>query len=400
MRAVDPRLAKAERLLTKVLQLFEEIRSGPPAPPRRRKRHRRPKYRRAAILEALREGATTDVPTADRDPRLPCKLTLRRYCRRDAALDAEVRSILRTRPRPARTSARKVRPIAEHPPFYHATVLGLIHGGAALGASPPVPGMPTKAALDQARREDRTFNAAVVQAIAEARKHRCNKARQLRRPGLAGRVDWEAVACEIEGGASIHKKSKNRGSLPTESLIHARAKADPAFAARIKRVSDQRCRPRRPFDFDEVLERVRNGAQVDARSPEPGMPSRQAMRRMRRKDPTFNRAVIAALAEARRRKANRGKLRMLGREAPWTLVQAAVPRTLPQDVRDDVVGELTVRLLSGIVGPVAEELAIAWKACRAKLTGHRWMESSLNSPIAGTDGLTRLDLLADDAVRF
>lgn len=77
MKRPDPRILRAEKLLTEIGRLLTEIREGVPAPrsaPRRRRRYKLP-----SILAALREGASLDARGEARDPRLPSRGVLAKY---------------------------------------------------------------------------------------------------------------------------------------------------------------------------------------------------------------------------------------------------------------------------------------------------------------------------------
>jgi hypothetical protein len=180
----------------------------------------------------------------------------------------------------------------------------------------------------------------------------------------------------------------------------ARRKADPVFGARVARVLTVRfgSGKRRPIDREKVLARIREGAIIKAWPPEREMPRKDILDRFRREDRGFNAAVREAIVEARRRRSNRRKLSKLGRNAAWITAQKAVPASLQSDIRDDVVGELSLLLCSGEVA-VDGDLTAAWRRCRTRLTGHRWKETSLDAPLNGTDGLRRVDLLDSEVVR-
>jgi len=181
----------------------------------------------------------------------------------------------------------------------------------------------------------------------------------------------------------------------------ARRKADPVFARRIAAVLAKRFGQgsRIRIDQDAVLELIRRGAIIKASPPERGMPRKDLIDRERREYPQFNQEIRKAIAEARRRRSNRRHLAKLSKNAAWTVANSAVPRTVDRDIRDDVVGELSLAICSGEVG-VRDDLQVAWKKFRTELTRSRWKESSLDAVIAGTENLRRVDLLSADAERF
>jgi len=333
MKKPDPRVRRAEKLLAEVMRLLGEIRDGVP-PPRQKRRRKQPRrYKLPAILAALREGAVLDASGSERDPRLPSKTVLAKYRKRNPAFDREAREILHQRWINAKRGC--VRPIR--------------------GAT--------------------------------------SWAKKL--PGR--RYDWEAIAAKIEAGATIGPASPNRQGIPCHTLIMQRRRADPVFAARVARVLESRFGSGRRIRIDReaTLELIRRGAVIKAWPPEPGMPRKDLINRERREDPAFNVAVLTAIREARRRRGNRLRLARLPRDAAWRAAIAAVPRSISPDLRDDLVAELSLMICSGETA-VDGDLAAAWKACRTRLNRLRWRESSLDTPIAGTSDLRRIDLLAED----
>jgi hypothetical protein len=337
MKRPDPRLLRAEKLLTEAVRLVAEIKAGVPAPRRRRKRRRQ--FRAPAILQALREGASLDAAKGARDPRLPSKRTIAKYRKTDPAFNREASAILRER---SREGGRRKR-------------------------SAPNPGATTWAA---------------------------------HLPGPFH--DWNAIAAKIEAGASVGPYTKNRQGLPCHTLIMKRRKADPVFAKRVAAAlagrfgEGRRGTTRHPFDREAVLERIRRGAVIKACPPEPGMPWKHRIDLQRKADPSFNEAVQAACLEARRRRVNRNALAKAGKDAAWRAANEAVPKTIDPDLRGDVVGDLALQLMEGIVA-LKDDLQRAWRACRTRLNRDRWKEVSLDAPISGTDGLRRIDLLVAEA---
>jgi len=290
--------------------------------------------------------------------------------------------------------------------FDSEKVLELIRRGAVIKASPPEPGMPLKYVIDRRRQKHPDFNVAVKHAIAEARQRRALRERKerLRASGSSESpdIDWGAVIAEIQAGASINHRGKDRRSLPSARAIAYHREKDPAFASRVADAIKGRLGARgnwREEHHDNILELVRSGAKLTSLPPAPGMPTIDVLRRMRRDSPIFAAALTEALAEARRRRSNLLALKKLGRNGAWELAQHAVPGGIDPQLRGDIVGELSLMLLSGLVGP-HEDLAPAWKKCRTRLSAGRWKEVSLDAPISGTDGLRRIDLLAEDAERF
>jgi hypothetical protein len=401
MKKPDPRLAKIERLLGKALQLLSDIKTGVAAPRRRRRRRwvARPRYSHAGILAALQEGAAFNAEP--RDPRLPSPYVLRKLRQRDAAFDLDVRGLMRAR---VLASVRRPWPLEKRRAkqritFNHADVLARIREGARISASPPEPGMPPQWAIQRDRRTDPAFDVGLRQAVRFAQRKRPPPRVQVR--SEYPQYSREAAAAAIEAGASTGPKSKNRGALPPHHVIERWIAIDPAFAARVCPLLAARHAGLGPEDFDPeaVLEKVRSGVAIDERPPAAGMPSYKVFGRMRRRSLAFDKAAAAALAEGKRRRLNQHHLAKLGRDAIWRLAQAAVPRSMDADVRNDIVSELAVKLLSGEVG-ADDDLAAAWKRCRTKITGHRWKETSLDAPLNGLEGATRLDMLPADHPRF
>ena len=76
-----------------------------------------------------------------------------------------------------------------------------------------------------------------------------------------------------------------------------------------------------------------------------------------------------------------------------------MPRSLEPDLRDDVIGELSLMICSGEVA-IDDDLQAAWKRCRSQLTRNQWKEWSLDAVIPGTDNLRGIDLLEDTVERF
>lgn len=459
----DPRIKKLERLLSQAMALLGDIRATPPKPARRRRR-RQKAYRRAPILAALREGARPTARASERDPRLPSYPTFQRLRRRDRAFDEQVRKVLQERPvtpkarrssvcppRSAlherhdleaiaktieagvRVGARnkercglpgvaviraardqypwfdaRVGPIIDRrrkarTPIDQAATLAGIRRGAIVSAYPPEAGMPPKRMIYRERREDPAFDAAVRAAMLEARRARVKDRIRIRIRALPGAgVDWDAVAREIEAGAFVSRRSNRRGSLPPAGLIELRLRTDPVFAARVRPILALRHPVRSvwgPAQYEDILERARTGTRLWRDPPEPGMPSGKVLERMRRQSRDFAEALSGAVAEARRRKANMSKLCKMGRDAAWKLAQAAVPKSLEPDARDDIVGELSLQLVAGIVAPDGD-LSTAWKRCRTRLTSQRWKEVSLDAPLDGYQGASRIDFLTDDTPHF
>ena len=337
MKAPDPRLQRAEKLLAEVARLLGEIKDGVPPPRRRRKPRRR--YKLPQILAALREGARLDVQGGARDPRLPSRGVLAKYRKSSRTFDREARAILKAR------------------------------------------------SLEACRRKGRLEPTPGARVAAP------------RMPGR--NYDWDAIAAEIEAGAAVGPYSPNRQNLPSHTLIMARRKADPVFGARVAMVLAGRFGRgrRRHFERETVLELIRRGAVIKAWPPEPGMPAKYILDRERREDPRFNQGVREAIAEARRRRTNRHRLSKLPKSAAWFAAEGAVPRSIEGDLRSDVVGELSLLLCTGEVA-IDGDLQTAWRACRTRLTRARWKESSLDAVIAGTSDLRRVDLLTTDAERF
>lgn len=337
MKRPDPRLQRVERLLTEAMRLLTEVKTGIPAPRRRKKTRRR--YRLPQILIALREGAPLDARGKDRDPRLPSRTTLAKYRNSNREFDREAGEVLRQR---AKNSSQKKGRLLPNP-------------GAVVWAS--------------------------------------------RLPGSG--YNWDEIASKIEAGATIGPGSANRQGLPSHTLIMARRKADPVFAARVAAVLHGRfgLGRRAVFDLDSVLELIRRGSVIKSSPPQPGMPRKEFLDRARREDPIFNAAVLAAIAEARRRRTNRNRLAKLPRTAAWDVSQGTIPRSLDPELRGDLVNELCLMICSGEVG-VDGDLQRAWRTCRTRINSHRWKEKSLDAPIPGTDGLRAIDLLDDDSPRF
>lgn len=82
-------------------------------------------------------------------------------------------------------------------------------------------------------------------------------------------------------------------------------------------------------------------------------------------------------------------------------VNAALPRTFPPELREDLRQELLLAVMSGEA--TTKDLAgiVRVKARKArKLIAETWGQRSLNEPIRGTDGLTLLDTLSTTSQRF
>lgn len=211
-------------------------------------------------------------------------------------------------------------------------------------------------------------------------------------------LDRHAIAAEIEAGASIHSRGKYRGSLPSEYFIYRLAATFPDFAQRIAPFQTGR-RPQWGEDRQpEVLELVRCGVSINARPRAEGMPREKVLTRWR-KDPAFAVELAAAKREGVRRRANRSKLSRAPPNAAWTYAQRAVPRTMDSDIRDDLVSELSLLILSGEVA-LTDDLGAAWKRCRTRLNRDKWKEVSLDAPLNGFEGASRVDMLADDTPHF
>ena len=394
MKRLDPRIAKLERLLAQAVRLLQEIKGSTAPPPRRRKRRQR--YPLGPILDALREGALFNA--SPRDPRLPSAVVFRSYRKQSPKFDREAEAVLRDRGHPlkGRPWSPGRRRSSQTCAFDPNAVLAHVRGGAHVKACPPDPGMPSSYILGRERRANPEFDRDMSVAIKEGQRRRLALVR--RKPPT--HYDWNAVAAEIEAGASVSQKSKNRGSLPSEQAIYNRLKRDPLFNARIGPVLAARLSPRRSdLDIAEVLERIRNGAPIWRRPPAPDMPSPQLLYKMRTRDAAFAREISEAMAEAKRRKTNQVELKAAGRDAAWKAAQRAVPTSIHPDERDDIVSELSLRLCSGEVA-ISGDMGAAWRRCRTTLNAHRWKETSLDAPIAGTDGLSRLDMLPADALHL
>lgn len=76
----------------------------------------------------------------------------------------------------------------------------------------------------------------------------------------------------------------------------------------------------------------------------------------------------------------------------------AVPRGIPQDMRDDLINDIVVLILEGRAKTVPEALKLA-KTEHNRLIG-AFKERSLDAPLPGFDDLKLIDTLADDVVRF
>lgn len=336
MRHDDPRLKEAERLLLKATALITEVRAGVAAP--RKSKRRRKRINTRAVLAALQEGALMTAKGDERDPRLPPVSTLAGYRKRNPRFDAQIKSITSQR---CFEACRRRRP------------------------NSPIIGIATESG---------------------------------RLPGK--NYDWNAIAEKIEGGATIGPYSTNRRGLPSHTLIMARRKTDPEFAARVTEVLKGRTggRVRNAVDKPSVLELIRNGAVIKAEPPQPGMPRKAILDGMRKADPAFNADMLEAISEARRRRFNRLALSKRNPETSWIVAEGAIPRLSDADLRRDIVGELNLQICEGIVG-LGDDLAAAWKRCRTRLSAPRWIEVSLDAPIPGTDGLRRIDSIPSDALR-
>lgn len=108
MKRPDPRILRAEKLLTEIGRLLTEIREGVPAPRSAPKRRRR--YKLPSILAALREGASLDARGEARDSRLPSRGVLAKYRRTNRAFDREARALLKERGRAASRRTGRIIP--------------------------------------------------------------------------------------------------------------------------------------------------------------------------------------------------------------------------------------------------------------------------------------------------
>lgn len=79
-------------------------------------------------------------------------------------------------------------------------------------------------------------------------------------------------------------------------------------------------------------------------------------------------------------------------------VQAAVSRSIPQHVRDDLIADVVLLRLEGVPGDVAALLKLAMKE-RNYLTG-AFKEKSLDAPLRPGETFSLGDLLADDCDRY
>lgn len=160
MKRPDPRILRAEKLLTEIGRLLAEIRAGVPA--RRTQPKRRRRYKLTSMLAALRRGASLDAIGDARDPRLPSRAVLARYRKSNRAFNREAQVLLKER---GRASSRMKRRVAPNP-----------------GAAVPAQRMPGQT------------------------------------------YDWNAIAAKIEAGATVGPYSPNRQGLPSHTLIMARRK--------------------------------------------------------------------------------------------------------------------------------------------------------------------------------
>jgi hypothetical protein len=108
MKRPDPRILRAEKLLTEIGRLLAEIRAGVPAPRAQPKRRRR--YKLPSILAALRDGASLDAVGDARDPRLPSRNVLAKYRKTNRAFDREARALLKERGRAASRVKGRIAP--------------------------------------------------------------------------------------------------------------------------------------------------------------------------------------------------------------------------------------------------------------------------------------------------
>ena len=306
---------------------------------------------------------------------------------------------VRTSPPPRR---RRKRQRQRQRRFDLRGILSALRDGADPNAKRPSrdPRLPCRLTLNRYRRDDSQFGAEVGELL-RARRRQSNRGRTaIRRPRKNARsYNWDEIATRIEAGAKIGQHSSNRQGLPDHSIILRQRRIDPAFAARIDPILTARRMHHADFDAAAVLDLIRQGAEVKNSPPQPGMPTYSTIKTRRKRDNAFASAYEIALTERRRRAANRGKLSRLSRDAGWVAAQSAVPMTMDRDLRDEVVAEISLMICSGEVG-IDGDLKTAWKACRTKLSRPRWKESSLDAPIAGTDGLKRVDLLRSDAEHF
>lgn len=82
----------------------------------------------------------------------------------------------------------------------------------------------------------------------------------------------------------------------------------------------------------------------------------------------------------------------------WGEAKAAVPTTIPEHTRQDLISEIMIKRLEGDDRPWTVLLKEA-KTRHNKIMG-TWKERSLDAPIAGHDDLSMLDLITNEHERF
>ena len=222
------------------------------------------------------------------------------------------------------------------------------------------PGQPTHATFERYRKRTSEFATRFAAALG-------------RRGGVVVKPEiFDQVLARLSAGESIVAICGEPG-MPTNPVIYDRVRRDPGFAARYKAALGRRIGVKVTSDqVDELVTALKGGAPLTGQR----VMSYATVARYRRIDERFAERIsglyipnprLTAAERAARAAARRDRLapfahreafvRALRQDEVYAVVEAAVPRGLPPDMRDDVKSDLVVALLTGEVQPAGAAAA-------------------------------------------
>lgn len=219
---------------------------------------------------------------------------------------------------------------------------------------------------------------------------------------------FEAAIAEVEAGEKVVDVTARPGR-PSMTVISERCRNDPVFARRWSEAMGSRPGARVSAErFDAVLDVLASGRGTLRGSTGQRLVSQNALNRERRQNPNFAARLGAiyiprgflspedrqARAAARRNHvapfAHREAMtRALRSEEVYAIAHAAVPRGLDPFMRDDVVSEVVVGILSGEIRP--EDAGAAARRFAGAYFGRR--DISMDADFG--DGMTLAGIVSD-----
>ncbi len=275
-------------------------------------------------------------------------------------------------------------------------------------------GLPSSTTIRQWRDVDRIFNGKLESAMDAQPNRKLNSNQN------AKQYDWIKVRCLLLAGHSLSALHASAPDMPTRNEIASRAKQDPAWYLPIKGALAQRQKDlerNRAERKNKLLHRLRLGDTL-AVILSSGAISRSLLDNWRASDRGFDaaiRAIVTARAtekkERRTAAAEAGRTRRLVRkegarqrrlaeadaatDPVYSAADKAVPRTYPEDVRDDVISSIFLAVIEGEID--AREIPTKAKQFVSAYWRSRpeFHALSLDAPVGHSGGrLTLHDVIA------